>query len=269
MRESEPRLLREQAGSALERALLEAGTSCPASSGRRTKTLAALGLTGSASLLAGGAASASSVATPSSLSWSSFSSWAKLGWSKVVVGVSLAGAVTLPVGYYALQHRQEPRDRREGRGPGAAPTVIYATEHPAPEAPAAPALRWEDVTDEPAERPSMAAPAPRARAASGSSNADAHLRDELVAIDRARQALVAGDASAALTTLERYAKAHPHGRLEIEAEVLRIDALARSGRDDLARPRALAFLKNHPHNVLAPRVRAHLDDSSSARLSGN
>ena len=43
--------------------------------------------------------------------------------------------------------------------------------------------------------------------------------------------------------------------------MLRIDALAQDGRDDVARRRAMSFLRRHPNSLLAPRVRAHLDAS--------
>jgi hypothetical protein len=43
--------------------------------------------------------------------------------------------------------------------------------------------------------------------------------------------------------------------LKLEAEVLRIDALARSGRLAQAQTRAASFLARHPNSVLAARVR--------------
>src|SRR5581483_3933466 len=84
----EPRPLRDESESALERALLGAGRGYPTSRDTRAKTLAALGLAGSATLAAGAAVAAGSSLGPAS----SFSAWLKLGWSKVVVGLSLAGA---------------------------------------------------------------------------------------------------------------------------------------------------------------------------------
>ena len=52
----------------------------------------------------------------------------------------------------------------------------------------------------------------------------------------------------------------PAGGCRLEAEVLRIDALAKVGRKDAARQRAEAFLRRHPNSVLATRVRAHVAD---------
>ena len=68
------------------------------------------------------------------------------------------------------------------------------------------------------------------------------------------------DWSGALVRLDAYGRAYPHGRLGLEAEVLRIDALDESGRRDAARARAEAFLQRHPHSVLAARVRTRLGD---------
>src|SRR5262249_30122685 len=86
------------------------------------------------------------------------------------------------------------------------------------------------------------------------------LTAELVELDAARAALAGGDATRALGLLDAYTRAHPSGRLELEADMLRIDALAQSGRKDLARKRAEQFLRRHPKSVLAPRARGFLDD---------
>jgi outer membrane protein assembly factor BamD (BamD/ComL family) len=84
----------------------------------------------------------------------------------------------------------------------------------------------------------------------------APLSAELSALDSARSSLVAGDPSAALSALDAYSRKFPHGRLNLEAEVLRIDALAKSGQTVAARQRASAFIRRHPDSVLATRVRA-------------
>ncbi len=86
------------------------------------------------------------------------------------------------------------------------------------------------------------------------------LAHELSSLDAARGLLARGDATGALARLDAYGRAYPHGRLGLEAEVLRIDALDESGRSDAARARAEAFLQHHPHSVLAARVRTRLGD---------
>jgi outer membrane protein assembly factor BamD (BamD/ComL family) len=100
------------------------------------------------------------------------------------------------------------------------------------------------------------APAQKADAR-GSSGA---LTAELGALDMARSKLASGDARGALVVLDDYARTYPRGRLGLEAEVLRIDALSRAGETGAAKKRAEAFVKRHPKSVLAPRVRRYLDE---------
>jgi hypothetical protein len=211
---SEPHRLREEPGeesSALERALLRAGSSYRTSPQTRAKVLAGLGLAaGSTALLTGSAAASVSV-----------SSAAKLTWGKLLLGVSLFGATAVPVGYYTLRH--------EASSGGA------STNQALP-----------DSTSPQADLP-------------GSAVAGAMLTEELRALDGARLALAKGDARRALDGLDGYDRRFPSGRLQLEAEVLRIDALARLGRKDAARQHAEAFLRQHPNSVLATRVRAIVD----------
>ena len=83
------------------------------------------------------------------------------------------------------------------------------------------------------------------------------LTAELAALDAARAALSHSDPAGALSALDGYNRNFPHGRLRIEAEVLRIGALAKSGQTEVARKRAEAFLRLHPDSVLASRVRSY------------
>lgn len=83
----------------------------------------------------------------------------------------------------------------------------------------------------------------------------ASLTEETQAVDAARSALARGDARGALSALDAYARKYPRGRLSLEAEALRIDALDKSGQHESAKRRAESFLRNHPKSVLAPRVR--------------
>ena len=99
-----------------------------------------------------------------------------------------------------------------------------------------------------------------ARIAAGAGGARAMLSEELGALDRARLSLANGDARRALDELDGYDRRFPGGRLQLEAEVMRIDAFAKVGRKDVARQHADTFLRRHPTSVLATRVRAHLAD---------
>ncbi|HLM76358.1 MAG TPA: hypothetical protein VK459_26815, partial [Polyangiaceae bacterium] len=82
------------------------------------------------------------------------------------------------------------------------------------------------------------------------------LADEVTALKRAREALAAGRPSKALIELNIYDKRFRGGRLALEAEVLRIEALAQSGEGKAAAARAASFLKAHPSSPYANRVRA-------------
>ena len=176
-----------------------------------------------AKVLAGlGLAAGSTALLTGSAAASVSASAAKVTWTKLLLGMSVVGATAVPVGYYALRSTDAP-----------APAAVSA--------PAAPAS------------------APAARDLSQTPTA-AMLSEELGALDHARLALANGDARRALSELDGYDRRFPAGRLQLEAEVLRIDALAKVERKDTARQHAEAFLRRHPNSVLATRVRAHVGD---------
>lgn len=154
---------------------------------------------------------------------------AKLTWTKLLLGVSLVGATAVPVGYYAIRNA-------ENKGVPAARVAPSG-----PTAPESAPVQATDVQEAPAVHAAM-------------------LKEELGALDHARLSLASGDGRRALDELDGYDRRFPSGRLQLEAEVLRIDALAKIGRKDIARQHAEAFLRRHPNSVLATRVRAHLAD---------
>ena len=230
-----PRRLLEENPSMLERELLTAGVSFGSSDAARHKTLAALGLVGTAAVSASVAAAASSSALQ------------KFGVLKIIALSTVGVAVLTPVGILAFKQLDVPKPV----------TAVVAT--PAPQdrpieqaPPPAPAVPSETL-----EAPTAEAPAPKADARPASSGV---LSAELGELDRARSQLADGDPKGALAVLDDYARTYPRGRLGLEAEVLRIDALAQSGDMQAAKKRAEAFLKRHPKGVLAPRVRRYLDD---------
>jgi hypothetical protein len=230
-----PRLL-EDNPSAFERDLLTAGVSYGCSDAARQKTLAALGLVGTAAVSASVAAAAASS-----------SALQKLGVLKVIALSTLGVAVLTPVGILAWKQFDVPKPVSNV----VAPPVLH--EKPAPRAPAPAPV----VVNETAEAPTAEAPPAKVDTRQPSSGA---LTAELGELDRARSKLASGDAKGALVVLDDYARTYPRGRLGLEAEVLRIDALAQSGDMQSAKKRAEAFLKRHPKGVLAPRVRRYLDD---------
>lgn len=234
---SEPRRLREEGGSAFERALLDAGASYRSSPAVRARTLAALGVAGTAALTASTAGGASSVALLT-----------KAGWTKLLAISGLGVTAAAPVGYYAWQKAQAPE-------PAMVAVAAPRAERPRPaavEEPPAPT-----PVAELAPEPQRVAPAPRVEPKAHSASA---LAAELGALDAARSRLAAGDAVSALALLDDYSRAYPRGRMVLEAEVLRIDALAKSGQMAQAKKRAELFLKRHPNSVLASRVRTYLTD---------
>jgi hypothetical protein len=244
----DPLRLREEGATALERALLDAGASYRSSSSARAKTLAALGVAGSATLVAAGAIQAAPLGT-----------LAKLGWSKLLAAVSLVGAAAVVPGYYVWQHHEAARH-------ASAPRVAVAAK-PADAAETPPWLQVRNV----GEQVQAKGPIDVQGHPSGFAESNAHstrtsprpavtLAHELSTLDAARGMLTRGDAAGALERLDAYTHRYPHGRLALEAEVLRIDALEQSGRADAAHTRAEAFLQRHPHSVLAARVRARLAD---------
>ncbi len=227
----EPRRLRDEAESTVELMLLDAGVSFRTSPDTRAKTLAALGLAGSAAVTVG----AVSVAASS----------LKVGWAKLLLISGIGAGVVAPVGYVAWNRLHTP-----------APAVAAAPANAAPaeSRPAAPAPRAE-VTEVPV---AVEQPTASVKAESKASSASA-LAAELGALDAVRARLSSGDASGALAKLDEYSRTYPRGRLVLEAEVLRIDALAKSGQHGAAKKRAETFLQRHPKSVLASRVRGYLD----------
>ena len=87
------------------------------------------------------------------------------------------------------------------------------------------------------------------------------LADEVAALREARAALGAGQPSRALAALAAHEQRFPHGLLGIEAEVLRIEALAQAGDASAARTRAQRFVAAHPNTPYARRVQVHAGDA--------
>jgi hypothetical protein len=84
---------------------------------------------------------------------------------------------------------------------------------------------------------------------------DAKLRDEIRLLDRARASLRTRAPQQALHELRNYFDGHPHGMLEPEAAVLRIEALRENGDRVQAAAASREFLARHPDGPLADRVR--------------
>ena len=84
------------------------------------------------------------------------------------------------------------------------------------------------------------------------------LGEQVAALNRARSALAAGDATAALRALDDHDARFPDGVLAEEAAVMRIDALVAMGRREEASDLARRFIASHPASPYASRVRQSL-----------
>jgi hypothetical protein len=237
MDDGDPRRLKDEAESTVELLLLEAGASYRSSPETRARTLAALGLAGSAVVSAGAAGVLSSFAS-------------KLGWGKVLLLSSIGAGVIAPVGYVTWNRLHSGRE--ESAKVVAAPPVS-----PSPTVTSTPAITPPPaLTPEQQAEPEVTAAVAKPEAKPACKTA---LSAELGSLDAARAKLGAGDASGALAQLDDYSRSYPRGCLVLEAEVLRIDALAKSGQKAAAKKRAEAFLRRHPNSVLASRVRGYLN----------
>ena len=143
----------------------------------------------------------------------------------------------------------------------AAPRAAVAPKPAAPAVAVAPALAPAPVREEPAAEPVSA------RSAAVSNNVQRSARpvdapqkpglsDELGSLDRARQALVAGDASRSLRLLDDYHRRFPKPKLGTEAAVLRIEALTASGQRARASELGTKFLARHGKGPYGARVRS-------------
>jgi hypothetical protein len=219
-----------EVASPLEQALIREGRAYRCPDQLRTRTLEALGVAASAGLAS------------RALAWVSARSWT----TKVILSLSTGMLVAaIPSGYFLLG-RKAPPSTSSSAVPVSAP--------PVPSTPTPPAGA-PSVAAQAADVPGPATPPPVRAPTAASASSD--LRAELAALDKVRTTLSAGDPDGALSLLASYLRTFPRGRLRLEAEVLRIDALARSGQTALAARQAQSFLERHPNSVLAERVRPY------------
>ncbi len=228
---------------------IAAGRGYVPSAGARARTLAAMGV---------GAA----VATATSAT-SATATFASPGAAKVLLGwkawVVTFGVVAIGGGSYVALRSQSSQSSqsRPSIVASAAPTNPTAGGGAGPATPASTTPEAAPSEEIPAIVGSAnPAKAPVAKV-KGASSTDT-LAAEIAAIDAARNALRSGDAKGALTLLDAYGRDFPKGSFGLEAQVLRIEALAAAGQREKARVLAERFLATHPNSVLAPRVRAVL-----------
>jgi hypothetical protein len=173
-------------------------------------------------------------------------------WVAIVAGTAVLGATVYGVASRAVRtppapqatHWLEDVPRPLEPSPTATPARTEVTEPPAP-----PQLSVSPARPQPPPRPVSSASI-RARAPDPSPLAPRPLAAEIAALDVAKRALASGDAPGAMRDLDDYDRAFAHGALLPEAQALRIEALARSGRRAEARARLDAFRAEHPDSPL-------------------
>jgi len=134
---------------------------------------------------------------------------------------------------------------------GGSPTTPRAAARATEAAAATPVASASEVAPQaPARAPHHASARRRASAQPMSND----LRDEIALVDAARAAMTGGAPERALVLLHRYATSYPGGTFRPEVTVLRIEALAATGRRDEARALARDFVARHPDGPLAERV---------------
>ncbi|MBX3199784.1 MAG: hypothetical protein KF894_16735 [Labilithrix sp.] len=130
-------------------------------------------------------------------------------------------------------------------------TDIAAPNRPAPAPRGARPVQHTPAADAPAE---LGARAPTTRSSAPAARVESTLGRELARVTAARSAIAGGEAARALGELDAYDAEFPAGAFSVEVAVLRIEALARSGRGDEARRLGDRFLAQHPQGLFARRV---------------
>lgn len=164
------------------------------------------------------------------------------GWVKAAL-VGLAAVGLAGVGFVALR-------------PAESPVVVLPSVKPVPvkaEAPAAAEPKPVSVSELEVSRPASAEeqspvkPRPVASVAPD-------LREEIKLLDQARAAVRAGEGSQALALLSKYARRYPRGQFRQEAQVLRVEALKQSGKQQAAVELGKKFVAAHPESPHVERV---------------
>ena len=282
---SEPKRLVDECHGALEQSLLQAGRRLQHTERRRLKVMGALGV-GSAALLG------------SKTSLAMLSGWKKTiagamitcgGVGSVVAYQQLSqpepqrteAAALAPgfvVGSASGRVLEAPKSTAptppeplpiEQPRPEPAPEVPPAAQPVEPERKATPVSPGRTERTKP-PRPSLP-PAAEVRTTVPNSIQSAQreepqeapadpLSEELALLDQARAALRGSGPAPALRHLRHYEQRFPKGSLAFEAEVLKVQALAASGKRKAASERAKRLLRRNPNNVAASRLKRYVID---------
>ena len=142
--------------------------------------------------------------------------------------------------------------------PAPAPVAVESARPPA-----APPI----LAPPPAEPPTPPVPPPptedSARLARARAQPGDPLAEEVAVLDRAQDALSAGDAAAALARVAEHARRFPNGALVDLREAARVQALCLSGDAAAALAAATRLVESHPRSSVAQR---HRDDLSELKI---
>ncbi|WP_049949842.1 hypothetical protein [Sorangium cellulosum] len=260
---TDPKRLGEEETTEFERALLRSWKreSPPASA--RARALAIAGLAAGTSAAPGApAAPASKAAAGKLLSLAKWSLGAAIGVGLVGAGVALLRP-SAPSSAAATS--SEPPAALVPPTAGEPPAVSAPPVAPAP-APSGPVTRAPipvQASGPPVPAPAAAASPPRPKSAAPRSRSAPvastdTLGEQVAMIDRARDALGAGDAAGCLSALDAYDRRFPRSAMGEEATVLRIEALIRLGDRARAADLGRRFLASRPTSPHAAGVRALL-----------
>jgi hypothetical protein len=183
--------------------------------------------------------------------------WALIG----VVGVASASVVVA-----ARSAREpDPMTSSPAAQPSARPPARPKSRPPAPAASASSEAVVEIDLDEPESPPApVAAPAPKAAKVEPKAEPVPSLAEEVASLQAARAALAAGEAEKALALLDGHQRRFPQGALRVEADMVRIEALAKAGDARGAAARARRFAEEHPDTPYARRARVLVGDAGAA-----
>ena len=162
------------------------------------------------------------------------------GWLKVAVASAVAASVGAGVAVWERRHEKPPAAEVRAAPP---PPVS-----PAP--PVAPPPEPASTPVQPAAEP-VSAPLARARPAASSTR---DLSEEIRLLDEVRAAVRDAAPKRALKILATYDRRFPRGQFQQEAQVLRVEALEKSGKKQAAHALGKKFLEEHPESPHVERV---------------
>lgn len=219
----------DEVDSDLARAVLSSGRVSSGNAARKKQVLTALGV----GLVIG---------TTNKISMAALSTWQKVMFIGGVACVGAGGALT-----YSYMAAPTPAELAQVEvSQAVAPTPVSPMA-----APVAAAPEPEVVAAAP-----IAAPAVQAVTRGPERVArESSVKAELGLLEQARSALSGGNSGGALQVLARYAERYPRGSMRMEAEVLKVEALAASGRTQEASRLADRLLVRNPKSVVASRLR--------------